>query len=107
MISARYKTVGSNASIPFRVAQSATAFARCASSKVIPCRAAVISVAYAAISSAAELLDSALASLEAELPLDLCCVNIECAMSSLGEVGGRDIGEEIVGEIFSKFCVGK
>ena len=62
---------------------------------------------YAAISSAAELLDSALASLEAELPLDLCCVNIECAMSSLGEVGGRDIGEEIVGEIFSKFCVGK
>ncbi|MBO5882857.1 MAG: tRNA uridine-5-carboxymethylaminomethyl(34) synthesis GTPase MnmE [Clostridia bacterium] len=62
---------------------------------------------FAAISSATEILDSALASLEADIPLDLCCVNIESAMSALGEVGGREIGEEIVGEIFSKFCVGK
>ena len=62
---------------------------------------------FAAISTAAEILDSALSSLEADIPLDLCCVYVESAMSALGEVGGREIGEEIVGEIFSKFCVGK
>jgi tRNA U34 5-carboxymethylaminomethyl modifying GTPase MnmE/TrmE len=28
-------------------------------------------------------------------------------MSSLGEVDGREIGEEIVADIFSHFCVGK
>lgn len=40
-------------------------------------------------------------------PLDLCCVGIETAMSHIGLVDGREIGEEIVAEIFSKFCVGK
>ena len=62
---------------------------------------------FAAISSAADILSSALSSLESDIPLDLCCVYIESAMSALGEIGGREIGEEIVGEIFSKFCVGK
>ena len=62
---------------------------------------------FAAIDSAREILESTIEALEAELPLDLCCVHIETAMSALGEVGGREIGEEIVGEIFSKFCVGK
>jgi len=28
-------------------------------------------------------------------------------MAALGEVDGREIGEEIVAEIFSRFCVGK
>ena len=62
---------------------------------------------YAALSAACENLGAALDELAADVPLDLCCVTIEGALSALGEVDGREIGEEIVAEIFSKFCVGK
>jgi tRNA modification GTPase len=62
---------------------------------------------FAALSSAEEALSAALSDLENGIPLDLCCVEIEDALLSLGEVDGRELGEEIVAEIFSKFCVGK
>ena len=62
---------------------------------------------YAALTVAAEALESSLADLDADLPLDLCCVGMERALSALGEVDGRELGEEIVAEIFSRFCVGK
>lgn len=41
------------------------------------------------------------------LPLDLCCVEMECAMSALSQLDGRQVDEDIVSEIFSHFCVGK
>ena len=62
---------------------------------------------YAALACAAEALTASLEDLRADMPLDLCCVGIEDALSSLGEVDGRAISEEIVAEIFSRFCVGK
>jgi tRNA modification GTPase len=62
---------------------------------------------YASLARADEALCASLSELDAGTPLDLCCIGIESAMSSLGEVDGRAIGEDIVSEIFSKFCVGK
>ena len=62
---------------------------------------------YAALAYAGEALDEATRDLECGVPLDLCCVAVEAALSSLGEVDGRELGEEIVAEIFSRFCVGK
>ena len=62
---------------------------------------------YAAISKAADILSNAVADIERGVSLDACCVGVECAMSALGELDGREIGEEIVHEIFSHFCVGK
>ena len=62
---------------------------------------------YAALSTACESLDTALAELTEGVSLDLCCMTVERALSALGEVDGRAISEEIVSEIFSKFCVGK
>jgi tRNA modification GTPase len=62
---------------------------------------------YAAICSSAEALERALEDIKSGMALDLCCIGVECSMSALGEVDGREIGEEIVSEIFSKFCVGK
>lgn len=62
---------------------------------------------YAALTYAAEALDEAARDLELGVPLDLCCVAVESALTSLGEVDGRELGEEIVAEIFSRFCVGK
>ena len=62
---------------------------------------------YAALMNSAELLEKAVYDITAGVSLDVCCVGVECAMSALGEVDGREIGEEIVAEIFSRFCVGK
>ena len=62
---------------------------------------------YASLTLAQEALTATLADLSAELPLDLCCVGLEGALTALGEVDGRELGEEIVSEIFSRFCVGK
>ena len=52
-------------------------------------------------------LERALEDMRAGMSLDACCVGVECAMAALGEVDGREIGEEIVSSIFSRFCVGK
>lgn len=62
---------------------------------------------YSALCSCCELLLRAISDMRAGMSLDACCVGVECAMSALGEVDGREIGEEIVAEIFSHFCVGK
>ncbi len=62
---------------------------------------------YAALASAEEALSSASADLAADLPLDLCCVGMEDALMSLGQLDGRELGLELVDEIFHKFCVGK
>lgn len=62
---------------------------------------------YAAICNAIEHLSIATSDLERGVSLDACCVEVECAMSALGEVDGREIGEDIVAQIFAHFCVGK
>lgn len=61
----------------------------------------------ATVTQAAEALDRALDALRGGLPMDLCCVDLTAAMSALSELDGREIGEDVVNEIFSHFCVGK
>ena len=62
---------------------------------------------YTALLRGADALERAIASIAEGVSLDLCCIDIEDAMQSLGELEGREVGEDIVAEIFSKFCVGK
>ena len=62
---------------------------------------------YAALSRASEALAGAVAALDAGIALDAACVEAELAMSAVGEVDGRAVGEDIVADIFSHFCVGK
>ncbi len=62
---------------------------------------------YASLLRAADAIRAALLAIRGGLSLDLCCIDIESAMQSLGELEGREVGEDIVSEIFSKFCVGK
>ena len=62
---------------------------------------------HSALVRASALLGDTVCELDAGAPLDVCCISVEEAMSAIGEIDGRLIGEEIVSEIFSKFCVGK
>ncbi|MGN1052407.1 MAG: hypothetical protein ACI4SH_03345 [Candidatus Scatosoma sp.] len=39
--------------------------------------------------------------------MDLLSVSLQSAWEILGEITGETASEEIVGEIFAKFCVGK
>lgn len=61
----------------------------------------------AAITSAIDSVKSAKDCVRLGLPLEICCADIESAMQSLSELDGRAVSEDVVSEIFSKFCVGK
>ena len=61
----------------------------------------------ASLSLSSKHLSLALDALELGLSPDLAGVDIELAMSHLAEIDGREVGEDIVSEIFSHFCVGK
>ncbi|MBQ4111746.1 MAG: tRNA uridine-5-carboxymethylaminomethyl(34) synthesis GTPase MnmE [Clostridia bacterium] len=61
----------------------------------------------AALREAASCLAAARENLEAGLPYDICADDVRAAMSELGMLCGREMREEVLSEIFSRFCVGK
>jgi tRNA modification GTPase len=46
-------------------------------------------------------------SLEMEMPEDFYSIDLMSAYASLGTIIGEEVGEDLVNEIFSKFCMGK
>ncbi len=42
-----------------------------------------------------------------ELPLDLCAVDLNEALGSLGQITGDNFSEALLDEVFARFCVGK
>ena len=61
----------------------------------------------ASLEIALKHLRLALDALDMGLPPDLAGVDIELSMGHLSEIDGREVGEDVVSEIFSHFCVGK
>ena len=61
---------------------------------------------YDAIKRAKEKIASAKASV-INMPLDLSSIDIKEAWQYLGEISGKSASEDVINEIFSKFCVGK
>ena len=61
----------------------------------------------AAVIRTLDTLSDAITSLRQELPLEVCCVEIENALSALGELDGRTVSDDIISKIFANFCVGK
>jgi len=52
-------------------------------------------------------LTAAASALDEELPVDFAGIDIENACFALGEITGTVISEEVLKEIFSRFCLGK
>ncbi len=61
----------------------------------------------ASLDRAAEAVESALSALSAGHTPDVAGLDIEEAMEALGEIDGRAVSEDIVKDIFGRFCVGK
>lgn len=61
----------------------------------------------AALRGCADCLSTAAANLEVGLPYDICADDIRAALDELGAISGRSAREEVISEIFSRFCVGK
>lgn len=62
---------------------------------------------YEAVSSALESVKTALTGAENKVPAELYAEDIKRAYTYLGEISGETATENIIEEIFSKFCVGK
>ncbi len=62
---------------------------------------------YASLCSAARSLKAAYKAIEEGVEVDICGTDMELALSSLGQIDGRKVTEDIVANIFSRFCVGK
>jgi len=59
------------------------------------------------LSEILEELDRAERSLRADAPYDLVAVDLTEARRALGEIVGRGVDQDVVGAIFSQFCIGK
>lgn len=62
---------------------------------------------YAAVCAAHQHISDALKALEAGYSQDIAGLDMEQALTALGELDGREVSEGIVDSIFHRFCVGK
>lgn len=60
-----------------------------------------------ALMEAAESLNLVKNSIEMDMPEDFFSIDLMNAYESLGRIIGESVGEDLVNEIFSKFCMGK
>lgn len=60
-----------------------------------------------ALMDAYESLKKVIESIENQMPEDFFSIDLMDAYESLGSITGETIGEDLVNEIFSKFCMGK
>lgn len=60
-----------------------------------------------ALIEAYESMKLVLQSLEDDMPEDFYSIDLMSAYASLGRIIGEEVGDDLVNEIFSKFCMGK
>ena len=62
---------------------------------------------YEALSHAAKAIGDIRKGLEDQIPGDLLAIDLRTALHHLGSITGEVTSDEILGEIFGKFCIGK
>ena len=59
------------------------------------------------IQKAIQNLNKAIKSLSINMPIDIVAIGLKDVLSNLGEITGEEASEEIINEIFARFCLGK
>ena len=59
------------------------------------------------LNKASQALGRAIRGVEGHSPLEIIAADVRDALSALDEIVGRTWTEDILGRIFSKFCIGK
>ena len=59
------------------------------------------------LSKADEALSRALMTVESGMPEDFISMDLQDALSALGEITGDSVDDEIIDRIFTRFCLGK
>lgn len=59
------------------------------------------------IDKAIESIDFAMGAYESGMPLDMITIDVVNAAQYLGEITGESVSEDVMHEIFSRFCLGK
>jgi tRNA modification GTPase len=62
---------------------------------------------YEALKKVNEALDFVLEGIETQIPGELLATDIRDALNALGEITGEITSDELLGNIFGKFCIGK
>ncbi len=62
---------------------------------------------YDALSSALQAIEQVAQGFENDVPTDLVDIDIKQALHYLGTITGEVTTDEVLGTIFSKFCIGK
>lgn len=61
----------------------------------------------AKLKQAKKAIEDSLLAMKEKMPIDIVSIDINLAWSFLGEITGEGSGEELINELFSKFCLGK
>lgn len=61
----------------------------------------------AALTRAQTALSQVQQTLQNDLPLDFWTIDLRSAIQALGEITGEELTESMLGQIFSRFCIGK
>ena len=59
------------------------------------------------VSKAIENINEAKKTLKDNMPIDIVSINIKNVLENLNMITGEEVTEEIINEIFAKFCLGK
>ncbi|MBR5224584.1 MAG: tRNA uridine-5-carboxymethylaminomethyl(34) synthesis GTPase MnmE [Clostridia bacterium] len=57
--------------------------------------------------SACDALCDAMHAIDDGMTLDMCAVDLSAALDALGEITGETMSEQVISEVFARFCVGK
>ena len=52
-------------------------------------------------------LEKAINTIDSGMPLDIIAIDVKDILENLGKITGKNVSEDVINEIFSKFCLGK